>query len=89
MSDYSGGGSASTNSNAGTNGATSYGAKSYFSGQASGAWVVIKSSGSSIGYSNLAATTNIKWGFLELTQTNLGTSVTGSTATLLITATAH
>ena len=59
------------------------------SGQASGAWVVIKSSGSSVGYSNLAANTNIKWGFLELTQTNYGTSATGSTATLLVTATAH
>lgn len=89
MSDYSGGGSASTNSNNGTNGATSYGAKSYFSGQASGSWVVIKTAGSSVGYSNLAANTNIKWGFLELTQTNYGSSATGSTSILLITATAH
>jgi hypothetical protein len=89
MPDYSGGGSNSTNSNDGTNGATSFGAKSYFSGQASGSWVVMKSSGSSVGYSNLAANTNIKWGFLELTQTTLGTSVTGSTSIITITATAH
>jgi hypothetical protein len=94
MTDYSGGGSASTNSNGGsanspTNGATSYGACSYFSGQASTSWQVIKTSGSTIGYSNLAASTNIKWGFLELTQTHYGTSGTGSTSTLLITATAH
>ena len=89
MSDYSGGDSNSTNSNNGTNGTTSFGAKSYFSGQASGSWVVMKTAGSSVGYSNLAANTNIKWGFLELTQTNFGTSVTGSTSIIMITATAH
>jgi hypothetical protein len=94
MTDYSGGGSNSTNSNSGSpdtpsNGATSYGACSYFSGQASTAWQIIKTSGSTTGYSNLSANTNIKWGMLELTQTSLATSAVASTSVITITATNH
>lgn len=82
-------GDASTNGNSGAAGATSYGAKSYFSGQASGAWVVTKTSGSSVGLASLGATTNIKWGFLYATQTNAWTTGTSMTTTATIAAVAH
>ena len=82
------GGDASTNSDTGLNDTTSFGAKSYFSGQASGAWVIAKNSGSDVGYNALAATTNIKWGLIYESQSNAWTSGTAMTSTVVITATA-
>ena len=91
MSDFSGGDNNSTNSNDGSNGASSYGAKAYYSGETYSGAVVIKSSGSTTGNfsSNLAATTNIKIGFWVKTQSGAWAGPTADTATLTITATAH
>jgi hypothetical protein len=88
-SDASGGSDAMTNGETGSAGATSYGAKSYFSGQASGAWVVAKKSGSSKGLDNLAASTNIKTGMVIATQTDAWSGSTNSTLTITWTAVAH
>lgn len=82
-------GDAMTNANSASAGATSFGAKSYFSGQASGAWVVAKSSGSSVGYSNLAATTDKKWGLVISTQTSAWASSSSMSSTVTVTASAH
>jgi len=82
------GGDASTNGNTGAAGATTFGAKTYFTGQASGAWVVAQNVGSAEGKDALAATTNIKWGLIYLSQTNAFTSGTAMTSTVTITATA-
>lgn len=88
-SDMSGGSDNSTNGNTGSAGTTTYGAKSYFSGQGSGAWVAAKSSGSSVGYSNLAATTNIKFGMIVAEQTSAWSGGTSSTFTVTVSAAAH
>jgi hypothetical protein len=88
-SDFSTGDDNSTNSNDGTNGATTYGAKSYFSGQATAAWVVAKTSGSSTGYSNLAATTDIKFGMIILEQTDAWTGATPAIFTVTVVASAN
>lgn len=82
------GGDASTNSDTGANAAGSFGAKSYFSGQASGAWVIAKNSGSAVGKDALAATTNIKWGLQYESQSDAWTSGTNMTSTVNIAATA-
>ena len=82
------GGDASTNSNDGTAGASSFGAKTYFSGQASGAWVISKNSGSDVGKDALAASTDIKWGLQYISQTGAWTSGTAMSSTVVITATA-
>jgi hypothetical protein len=84
-------GDASTNSNLGTNDTTKFGAKSYFTGQLSGAWVIAKNGTpvSGFGYTNLAATTNIKWGLMYISQSNAWTSGTAMTSTVNITATLH
>lgn len=88
-SDASGGSDNMTNGNTGSAGATSYGMTSYFTGQASGAWVISKSSGTSIALSNLAATTNIKCGLIFATQSNAWSGSTSSTLTSTFAATAH
>ncbi len=90
---FTGGGADMTNSDTdGTNGATTYGAFSWFSGDTYSAKVVIKSTGSSVGKANLAATTNIKWGVEIETRTNAWTSgtssVNGAGEYLTVTATA-
>lgn len=82
------GGDASTNSDAGTNGATSFGAKTYFTGQASAAWVVAKNTGSAVGKSALGAGVGIKWGLIYISQSNAWGSGTNMTSTVNITATA-
>lgn len=82
------GGDASTNSETGENGATSFGAKSYFTGQASGAWVIAKDTGSAVGKDALAALTDIKWGLIYESQSDAWTLGTAMTSTVVITATA-
>lgn len=81
------GGDASTNSDTGANAAGSFGAKSYFSGQASGAWVIAKNVGSAVGLDALAAVTDIKWGIQYESQSGAWTSGTAMTSTVNITAT--
>lgn len=88
-SNASGGSDAMTNGNTGSAGATSYGAKSYFTGQATGAWVISKSSGTDIAKASLAATTNIKCGMIIATQTGAWAGGTASTFTVTFGAAAH
>lgn len=85
---FTGGGADMTNSDDGTNGATTYGAYSWFSGDLYSSKVIIKSSGSSVGKDALAATADIKWGAEILTRTDAWTGGTSSTSTLTVTATA-
>lgn len=80
------GGDAMTNGNTGSAGATTFGAKSYFSGTAFSGAVIAKTSGSDVAYSNLSATT-IKWGLMLATQTNAWTTGANMTANVTITAT--
>ncbi len=77
-----------TNSDAGTNGATNFGAYSWHSGMTYSGKVVAKTTGSANLKSSLAATTNLKWGMEILTQTGAWTGGTSSTATITITMTA-
>ena len=90
-SDMSTGSDNSTNINTGytTNDTTKYGCSTYFTGQASGAWVICKSAGSSVGESNLAATTNITMGLIIKEQSNAWTGATPATFTVTITTAAH
>jgi len=90
-SDMSTGSDNSTNINTGytNDGATTYGCSTYFTGQASGAWVICKSAGSSVGESNLAATTNITMGLIIKEQSNAWTGATPATFTVTITTAAH
>lgn len=85
---FTGGGADMTNSDDGSNGATNFGAYSWFSGDTYSGKVVIKSSGSAVGKDALAATTDIKWGAEILTRTDVWTSGSSSTSTLTVTATA-
>lgn len=89
MSDVAGGSDTEANSDNGTNGVNYFGAKSYFSGQTSGQWVVVKASGSDVGKASLGATTNIKFGLRIQTQSNDYTGSSDSTATITVTATKH
>lgn len=89
ISDFSGGDANMTNGNTGNNGATSYGAYAWYSGMTYSSKVIAKSSGSSILYSNLAASATLKWGAEIETQTNAWNGGSSSTATMTITATEH
>lgn len=83
------GGDASTNSNLGTNDTTKFGAYSYFSGVLFANKVIAKASSSDVTYSNLAATTNIKWGLMYKSQSNDWTSGSAMSSTVTISAAAH
>ena len=85
--DFSGGDANMTNSNDGSNGASSYGAYSWHSGMTYANKVIMKSSGSAVLKDGLAATTNIKWGAEIETQTGAWSGGSASTATMTITAT--
>lgn len=89
VSNLSGGSDNSTNSNTGLAGTTSFGAETYFSGQNSSQWVICKSSGSSIGYSNLAAGGDIDFGLIISEQTNSWSGPSSASSTITITASAH
>ena len=82
------GGDASTNSDNDTPGANAFGARSYFTGQASGAWALAKAAAPVVGKDALAATTDIKWGLKYQSQTGAWTSGTAMTSTVNILATA-
>lgn len=84
------GGDASTNSDLGTNGATTFGAYSYCTGMTySTGKVIAKTTGSDAMKENLAATTDIKWGLTYESQTNAWTSGTNMASTVTITATVY
>jgi hypothetical protein len=78
----------STNGNTGAAGAATFGAKTYFSGQATAAWVVAKNADSATAYPSLAATTPIKWGLIYASQTGAWASGISMVSTITITAAA-
>jgi hypothetical protein len=80
-------GDASTNSNTGSNGATTFGAYSWYSGMTYSSKVVAKTTGSSLLYDEWSGST-LKWGAEIKTQSNAWGSGTPMTATMTITATA-
>jgi len=87
IADFSGG-PTMTNSNAGTNGATIFGAYSYCTGMTySTGKVIAKTAASDPMKVDLAATTNIKWGLTVKTRTNDWDSGSLMTTTATITAT--
>lgn len=87
-SDFSGGDADMTNSDDGSNGATSYGAYCWNSGMTYASKVIMKTTGSSVMKDALAALTNIKWGAEIETQTDAWGGGSLSQATMIITATA-
>ena len=87
ISNFAGGSDEMTNSNGGTNGATSFGAFSWYEGMTYANKVVAQTTGSDNLTDNLAANTDLKWGMEVLTQTDAWTGGTSSTATITITVT--
>ena len=81
-------GDASTNSDDGSNGATTFGAYSYFSGDNySTGKTVAKKAASAVAYDNLTSVTgSILWGLMYETQTTAWASPTAMTSTVTITA---
>lgn len=85
ISDFTGGSAAMENSNDGTNGAGTYGAYSYCTGMTySSGKVLCKTTGSAATKSDLAPSTNIKWGLALETQTGAWFGGTSSTATITV-----
>ena len=80
-------GDASTNSDTGSNGATSFGAYAWYSGMTYSNKVVAETTGSSLLYDGWSGST-LKWGAEIKTQSNAWGSGTPMTATMTITATA-
>lgn len=85
---FTGGSADMTNGNSGSNGATSYGAYSWYSGMTYSGKVIVKSSGSDILYTTVTPGADKKWGAEALTRTDAFTGGTPSTATMTITAAA-
>lgn len=83
------GGDAMSNSNTGSNGATSFGAYSYYSGMTYSGKVIAKASGSDVLKDALAATTDIKWGIELKTQSNAWVSGSSMTSTMTISVVAN
>lgn len=81
------GGDAMTNSNTGSNGATSFGAYGWYSGMTYANKVILKASGSDVLLSNLGETTNKKFGMEVKTQTNAFASATAMTSSVVISVT--
>ena len=82
--DFSGGSATMTNSNDGTNGATTFGSYSYCTGMTySTGKVLCKATGSAATKADLAPTTNIKFGLAIETRTNAWTGGTASTAVMV------
>ena len=92
IEDFTGGSDEMTNSNAGTNGAGSFGAYSWYEGMTtySSSKVIAETNASvsEILYSNLAAGAPLKWGMEILTQSDAWAGNTSSTADITITVTA-
>lgn len=81
---FTGGDANMTNSDAGTNGATTYGAYSWHEGMTYASKVVCKSTGSVATEEDLAATTDLDWGVEILTRTDAWTGGSSSTASLTV-----
>jgi hypothetical protein len=88
ISNFTGGSDPMTNSEAGTNGAGTFGAYSWYSGMTyPDDKVIAKTTGSDNLTSSLAANTDLKWGMEVKTQSDAWTGGTSSTATITITVT--
>lgn len=88
-SNFSSGDAVMDNSNDGTNGATTFGAYSWYNGMTYANKVIAKSAGSNILYSNLSSGASLLWGAEVKTRTNTFTGGNSSTSTIIITATLH
>jgi hypothetical protein len=82
---FTGGDADMTNSNAGTNGATTYGAHSWYSGMTYSGKKIVKSSGSDVLYTTSTPGEDKKWGAEIITRTDTWTGSSNSTATMTIT----
>ena len=90
MANFTGGSATMTNSNDGSNGATTFGSYSYCTGMTySSGKVICKSSGSAATKTSLAPTTNIKLGFMIKTRTNAWAGGTASTSVVTVSLAAH
>jgi hypothetical protein len=85
---FTGGGADMTNSNTGTNGPTTYGAYSWYSGITYASKVIVKDTGSATLYTTATPGEDKKWGCEIKTRTDAWTSGTSSTSTMTILATA-
>lgn len=81
---FTGGTTNMTNSGTGSNGATSYGAYSWYSGMTYSSKVVMAESGSSILKNEQAYGASLKWGAEIETQTNAPSGDDGGNATMVI-----
>jgi hypothetical protein len=84
---FTGGDADMTNGNSGSNGASTYGAYSWYSGLAYANKVIVKSSGSSVLYTTSSPGEDKKWGAEIKTRTDTWTGSDTSSATMTITAT--
>jgi hypothetical protein len=84
IGNFTGGSAIMTNSDDGSNGATSFGAYSYCTGTVWANKVLCKVSSDTATKEDLAPTTNIKWGAQIETRTNAWTGGTSSTATMTV-----
>ena len=82
--DFSGGDANMTNSETGSNGATSYGAYSWYSGMTYSSKVIVKTTGSDNTVTNHSPG-SLKWGVEIETQTTAWSGGSSSTATLTLT----
>jgi len=90
VGNFSGGGLVMTNSNDGSNGATTFGAYSWYSGMTYSNKVIAKDTGSTAMYTTgLAADATLKWGMEIETRTDAVTAGGVSTSIATITATEH
>jgi hypothetical protein len=90
VGNFSGGDFDMTNSNDGSNGATTFDAYSWYSGMTYSGKVIAKDTGSTAMYTTgLAASSTLKWGMEIETRTDAATGGNPSTATATITATEH
>ena len=85
---FTGGSATMTNSDAGTNGATTYGAYSWYSGMTYSGKVIVKASASSVLYTTVTPGADKKWGAEIKTRTDAWTGGGASTATMVISAVA-
>lgn len=84
---FTGGDATMTNSGTGANGATTYGAYSWYSGLTYASKVVVGSSGSGTLYTTVTPGEDKKWGAEIETRTDAWAGGSASTATMVITAT--
>lgn len=83
---FTGGDADMTNSNTGSNDATTYGGYSWYSGMTYSGKKVVQSSGSDVLYTTSTPGEDKKWGVEITTRTNTWTGSSNSTATMTITA---